>query len=381
MFTNGNDKINLSVTCGAGIETVTKKELERNGVQNPVAINGEISFLANVSDIAKLNINLRTADRVYVKLATFKSENFDALYEGVKRTRFEDYVVRGAKITVNGKCVRSNLFAVSACQSIVKKAIVDRLCSVYGTKGLKEEGAEYHIEFKIFKDECTLLLDTSGTGLHKRGYRNMVGIAPIRETLASALVLLSDYYRFYPFADPFCGSGTIAIECAQIAKNIAPGLNREFAFDKWGNFQKSFKAIEIERARDNELKDFTPQIFASDIDGKAIKIAKEHAKRAGVANCIDFKVQAVKDFSSDLSSGTIVTNPPYGERVYDQDEARRCYKELGGVMKNLDRWSCFVITSAKFFQNEFGKTADRNRKLFNSNRECKYYYYYANKMR
>ena len=242
-----------------------------------------------------------------------------------------------------------------------------------------ENGAEYHVEFAVFKDQVALYINTSGAGLHKRGYRDLVGIAPIKETLASALVLLSDYYRENAFADLFCGSGTIAIEAARIALNIAGGMGRRFAFNDWKNFDKKYFDLAFEEAKDKERRDFKPEIFASDIDPKAIKIAKRHAERAGVLDKIKFSVSDVKNFTSDLKFGTIVTNPPYGERVYDRDEAIECYKKLGKVYSSLDRWSAFIITSEKSFEKHFGKKADRDRKLFNSNRECKFYYYYANK--
>jgi putative N6-adenine-specific DNA methylase len=299
------------------------------------------------------------------------------LFEGVKATEWENFIPADGKVVVNGKCVKSQLFAVSACQSIIKKAISNRLGEKYKLKYLPENGADYGIEFSIFKDTVSLYLNTSGMGLHKRGYRDMVGIAPIKETLASALVLLSDFYKTRPFADPFCGSGTIAIEAAKIAMNIAGSKGRRFAFNDWKNFDKSVFERVYEQALDNEKRDIPLEFFASDIDPKAIKLAKRHAERAGVADKIHFSVSDVKYFSSDLKNGTIVTNPPYGERVYDMKEAEACYRSLGEVYKNLDGWSAFVITSAKNFEKQFGKKADRDRKLYNSNRECKHYYYYG----
>ena len=281
-----------------------------------------------------------------------------------------------ARVVVNGKCVKSKLFAVSACQSLIKKAIADRLCGVYGLNRLYETGAEYQIEFSLFKDEITLNINTSGAGLHKRGYRDMVGIAPIKETLASALVLFSDFYHERPFADLFCGSGTIAIEAARIALNIAGGVGRKFAFNSWTNFdQKIFDRV-FNEAKDCEKRDRRLNFFASDIDSKAIKLAKHHPERAGVADKIKFSVSDVKNFNCDLSGGTIVSNPPYGERVYDKKEAEECYKSLGNVYPQLDNWSCFIITSAQNFERHFGKKCDRERKLYNSNKECRFYYYY-----
>ncbi len=371
------EKLNITLTCASGVEKVLKSELLRLGYPETPAINGALTLEGTALDVARLNVNLRTADRVYIRVAEFKAITFDDLFEGVKSVRWEDYLPADAKIIVNGKCVKSTLFAISACQSIVKKAVVDRLCGVYKTHRLIENGSEYALEFSIFKDQVTLNLNTSGVGLHKRGYRDLVGIAPIKETLASALVLFSDFYKEHPFADPFCGSGTIAIEAARIALNVAGGVNRTFAFNRWGNFDKKYFDLAFAEAKDKEERNRKIEFFASDIDPKAVKLAKRHAERAGVGDKIRFEVQSVKNFKSDLSNGTIVTNPPYGERVYDIKEAETCYKWFGEAYKRLDGWSAFVITPTKSFEKCFGKKCDRERKLYNSNKECKYYYYYG----
>ncbi len=371
------ENLEILVTCASGVEKVTKSELKRLGYEDCPAINGTLSLSGSGLDIARCNINLRTADRVYIKVKEFSVQNFDELFDGVRAIRWEDFLPKDACIVVNGKCVKSKLFAISACQSIVKKAIADRLCSKLGLNRLSEDGALYEIYFSVFKDVVTLCINTSGVGLHKRGYRDMVGIAPIKETLASALILLSDFYYKHPFADPFCGSGTIAIEATKIALNIAGGIGRRFAFNDWTNFDKEFYETAFAEAKDKEKRDNDIQILASDIDPKAIKLAKRHAERAGLEKYIRFENKDVKYFSSELKCGTIVTNPPYGERVYDIKEAEACYKSLGQVVKNLDGWSTFVITSAKNFEKHFGKKADRERKLYNSNKECKFYYYYG----
>ena len=376
---NFPEKLNITLTCASGVEKVLKSELIRLGYADAPAINGALTLSGSPLDIARLNVNLRTADRVYISVADFFADNFDDLFDGVNSVRWEDYLPKDARFPVNGKCVKSKLFAVSACQSIVKKAIADRLMKSYNLNHLNESGAEYQIEFSIFKDRVTVLINTSGVGLHKRGYRDLVGIAPIKETLASALVLLSDFYKDRPFADPFCGSGTIAIETARIALNIAGGVNRTFAFNRWKNFDQKNFDLAFTEAKDKEDRTRKLEFFASDIDPKAIKIAKHHAERAGLKDKIKFVEQSVKNFSLELSNGTIVTNPPYGERVYDIKEAEQCYKWLGDAYKKLDGWSAFIITSAKGFEKHFGKKCDRERKLYNSNRECKYYYYYGKK--
>ncbi len=369
-------EFDILITCASGIEKVLKSELVRLGFTDAPAINGGILVRGNQQDVARLNVNLRTADRVYIRLASFAVETFDQLFDGVKSIRWKDVIPKNGRVKVNGKCVKSKLFAISACQSIVKKAVVDNLCNAHKTTSLPETGATYEIDFSIFKDQADILLNTSGVGLHKRGYKDLVWIAPIKETLASAMVLLSDYYYKKPFADPFCGSGTIAIECAKIALNIAPNTQRKFDFDGWNGFDQNARKIAIEQAIDLERRDREVQIIASDIDPKAVKLARRHAERAGLKGVIDFRVCDVKNFRTDLSDGTIVTNPPYGERVYDREEAEACYKSLGGVFKELDDWSLFAITSAKNFEKCFGKKADRNRKLYNSEKECRLYYYY-----
>lgn len=366
----------IAVTCASGVEKVLKSELKRLGFPDAPALNGGILIRGGMEDVVKLNVNLRTADRVYIRLATFPVQTFDELFDGVKSIRWKDFLPSDAKVIVNGKCVKSKIFAISACQGIVKKAIADNLCTHYHMNALPENGGVYEVNFSIFKDVAEITLNTSGVGLHKRGYKDMVWIAPIKETLASALILLSDFYYKKPFADPFCGSGTLAIEAARIALDIPPNAQRKFAFDDWKFFDKNVRKMVVEQALDNVKRDRDIKIFASDIDPKAIKIARRHAERAGLKDKIEFGVADVKNFRSNLTGGTIVTNPPYGERVYDREEAEACYKSLRKVVDGLDDWSLFLITSAKNFEKIYGKRADRNRKLYNSEKECKFYYYY-----
>ncbi len=376
-----DEKLTITITSQSGVESVLKKELLRLGIEKAPAINGSISFTGTALDVARCNMNLRTADRVYVKATEFSCLTFDDLFDGVYSVAWENVLPKNAKIDVNGKCVKSKIFATVDSQRIVKKAIAKRLMDKYHLSSLSEDGVSYQIEFHLVLNTCSILINTSGAGLHKRGYRNLVGIAPIRETLASALILSSDYYYKNPFCDPFCGSGTLAIETAKIALNIASGKQRTFAYQDFVKFPKSAYTLALTEALDNEKPNAKPVIFASDIDPKAIKLAKVHAKNAGVDKVIDFSVKNVKDFYTELKNGTIVTNPPYGERVYDKDEAEACYKYLRKVYDKLDAWSLFLITSHKGFERVFGKKNDRNRKLFNSNKECRYYYYYAKKDR
>ncbi len=376
-FTHGfPDKFTISVSCAAGVESVLKKELFRGfGIEAP-AVNGRIEFEGDALTLVRCNINLRTADRVYIKTGCFDARTFDELFDAVKAVRWEDYIPKDGRVYVDGRCVKSALFAVSDCQRIVKKAIADRLCGVYGLNRLPESGSTYKIDFYLYKDEASFYIDTSGTGLHKRGYRDMVGIAPIKETLAAAMLLMSDFYKTRPFADPFCGSGTFLIEGARIALNIAAGIDRKFAFNEWKNFDKKIYELAFAEAKDKERLNEKPDIRGFDADKKAVELALRHAKRAGLEKVIRAEVLPVKKFTPWAENGTIVSNPPYGERVYGADDAKRCYRELGEALKGFDGWSAFIITPNKSFEKCFGRRCDRERKLFNAEKECRYYFYY-----
>ena len=375
-FTDFTQKFDVTVVTQTGLEKAVKGELKRLGYGEVPAYNGALTFSGDAYAVARLNMFLRSADRVYIRIADFVAESFDELFEGVRAVRWYSFLPKDARVLVNGKCVKSKLFAVSACQKIVKKAVSDSLCKGYGVNYLGERGEEYQLEFAIVENRASIYLNTSGVGLHKRGYRDMVGIAPIRETLASGMILLSDFYYKNPFADPFCGSGTIAVEGARIALNIAPGKGRKFAFNSWKNFDQTYFDRAIEEAFDTEKLNTPVEIYASDIDPKAVKLAKRHAERAGVGGKIRFSVADVKDFKCELKNGTIVTNPPYGERVYDKIEAEACYRSLGKVYSSLTDWSAFVITSAKNFEKHFGKEADKRRKLYNGMIKCQLFMYF-----
>lgn len=373
------EKFDISVVCASGLERALKSELNRLGYGEPPANVGELSFKGGLYDICRLNLNLRTADRVYIKLAEFPANNFDELFFGAYSVPWENYIEKDGAVLVDGKCFKSKIFAVSASQRIVKKAICERMKKVYGYNSLPETSARYSVYFKIISDKAEVLLNTSGVGLHKRGYRDLVGVAPIKETLAAGLVLYSDYYYKYPFLDVFCGTGTIAIEAANIALNVAPGLNRKFDFESWRNFPKSEYVRAREEALDNEKRDRKAEIFASDIDRKAITLAERHAERAGLKGVVNFSVCDVKNLKCDLKNATVVTNPPYGERSLDISEAEKCYEAFGKAVKDASTWSEFVITPVKTFEKRFGKKADRRKKLYNSDKECYYYYYYGEK--
>ncbi len=371
----------VEITCASGVEKVLKSELKRLGYPELPVENGSVILKTDYKGLIKLNVSLRSADRIYILLKSFNATTFDQLFDGTVSIDFKPFIKKDACVYVNGKCVKSQLFAISACQKIVDKAVITSLSKSYNLLRLEETGEKIEIDFYIYKDLCRIRLNTSGVGLNKRGYRDKVGIAPIKETLASSMVLLSDFYYEKPFLDPFCGSGTIAIEALKIALDIPPNLDRDFDFFKFKNYdERDYKRV-IEEAKDNIKLDRKVEFFASDIDKKAIKLSMYHLERAGLKGRINFSVKDVKDVAINLSGGTIVTNPPYGTRVYDIDEAKTCYESLKKCYDKLDRWSLFLITSYKNFEKVFGKKADRIRKLYNSEKECNFYYYYAQKER
>lgn len=371
------DEVKLTVTAASGIEAVAKRELKKLGFAEPKAERGAMSVTGALSDIARLNVFLRTADRVYLDAGAFRAETFDALFDGVYSLRWEDYCRRETKVIVNGKSVKSRLFALSACQKIVKKAITKRLSEKYKLRVLPESGETLYVFFDICCDTAVIRIDTTGTGLHKRGYRDMVGAAPIRENLAAAMVLLSGYSYRKPLRDPFCGSGTIAVEAALYALDVAPGIFRKFAFEDFCFMPQGAIAGAREEAKDRERRDREIDVIGSDIDPRAVKLAERHARRAGVADKVKFEVGDAREFCSPLSDGVIVTNPPYGDRVLTEREARALYGALGRAYRGLDNWSLFAIAEDKDFERALGKKADKTRKLYNSDKECRLYEYFG----
>lgn len=368
----------ICVTSASGIEAVTKRELYKIiGKEDLSAINGRIKFEGDESDVAKCNLNLRTGNRVEIVLGGFKAETFDDLFDGVKSIPFEEYIDRDGKIIVSAKSVQSKLFAYSAIQSVSKKAICERLCKKYGVNELNESGARYKIEVAALKDYVTVTLDTSGDGLHRRGYRGLVGEAPLKETLAAALVELSVWNKTRPFADLFCGTGTIPIEACMIALNIPAGLNRSFDFQNWKRFDKKFFDRAAEEAKANIVTDADLRISGFDIDDKQLKLARKHAELAGVDKYIHFQRADMRDFSSRFSHGVIISNPPYGERLSDRKEVEKLYRDYGKKVASLDDWCAYTLTPVDDFERLFGKKADKKRKIYNGKIECCYYSHLA----
>lgn len=368
----------ICVTSASGIEAVTKRELYKIiGKEDLSAINGRIKFEGDESDVAKCNLNLRTGNRVEIVLGGFKAETFDDLFDGVKSIPFEEYIDRDGKIIVSAKSVQSKLFAYSAIQSVSKKAICERLCKKFGVNELNESGARYKIEVAALKDYVTVTLDTSGDGLHRRGYRGLVGEAPLKETLAAALVELSVWNKSRPLADLFCGTGTIPIEACMIALNIPAGLNRGFDFQNWKCFDKKIFDRAAEEAKANIVTDADLRISGFDIDDKQLKLARKHAELAGVDKYIHFQRADMRDFSSRFSHGVIISNPPYGERLSDRKEVEKLYRDYGKKVALLDDWCAYTLTPVDDFERLFGKKADKKRKIYNGRIECCYYSHLA----
>lgn len=372
-------KIELIATTTFGLEAVAKREIEKLGCKITDSKDGRLTYIGDERTLVKSNLWLRTADRVYVKMAEFKAITFEDLFQQTAALPWEQWIPADGNFIVTGTSVKSTLHSVPACQSIVEKALISRLKRVYGIEWFSKKGPRYTIRFMFQKDVCTMMLDSSGAGLHKRGYRVMDVAAPIKETLASAMVQLSFFKPGRLMVDPFCGSGTIAIEAALIAKNIAPGLNRDFDARHWEAIPEKLWKEEKEdayHAIDNDAK-FV--IKASDIDKRAVKAAKENAIEAGVDDCIEIEQADVRDLSAEQERGIIITNPPYGIRIGEQKENRELYKSLSAFSKENPSWSLFLITADKEFEACFGRPADRRRKLYNGRIETCYYQYHGEK--
>ncbi len=368
----------LIATATFGLEKVVANELKELGYDDLIIENGKVTFSGDEMDIVTCNMWLRTADRVLIQLAEFKALSFEELFQGTKAVEFGDIIPINGFMHVTGKSVKSQLHSVPDVQSIVKKAVVEAMKRKYRRDLFPEDGAEYKIEVSILKDVVTLTLDTTGPGLHKRGYREFAGEAPMKETLAAALVLLSGWDSSIKLIDPFCGSGTIAIEAAMIGRNIAPGLNRNFVSEQWEIIPSELWE-DIRRHAGNSVNNKDFRILASDINGGVLKTARENAQKAGVYENIMFNKLDVKDLSSKDKYGYVITNPPYGERLGESVEAMELYSTMGRVFSKLQGFGFFVITSHPDFERCFGRKADKNRKLYNGRLKCYFYQYFRQK--
>ncbi len=364
----------IIATSTFGLESVVAHELKNLGYDNLTIENGKVSFAGNEGDIVRCNIWLRTADRILIKIAEFEAMDFEELFQGTLCIKWEDIIPVNGKMHIVGKSVKSKLFSVKDCQSIVKKAVVEAMRRKYRTPWFAETGPVYKIEISMLKDSATLTIDTTGPGLHKRGYREKAGEAPLRETLAAGLVLLSRWNPARILADPFCGSGTIPIEAALIGKNIAPGLNRSFVSEEWVQIPRNIWRSVREEAH-TRINDLDFRILASDSDGNVLKKARDNAERAGVGPYIAFQKLPVEEFRSHKKYGCIICNPPYGERIGESKEVEKLYRMMGEVFSKLNAWSFFVLSAHPAFQTLFGKRADKNRKIYNGDIKCYCYEY------
>ena len=357
----------LLVPCHFGLEAVLKKEIYDLGYEISKVEDGRITFLGDEEAICRANIFLRTAERVMIQVGRFRATTFEELFQGIKAIPWEEYIPEDGKFWVKkASSINSKLFSPSDIQSIAKKAMVERMKSKYNKEWFAEDGAPYPVRIFLLKDEVTVALDTSGESLHKRGYRTMTSKAPLTETLAAALILLTPWRPDRILVDPFCGSGTFPIEAAMIAANIAPGMNREFTAEKWTNLIERKMWYEcVKEAQDMIDVTVEVDIQGYDIDGEVIKAARENARRAGVDHMIHFQQRAVADLHHPKKSGFVITNPPYGERLEEKANLPELYTQIGKAYQNLDSWSMFLITSYEDAERYISRKADKNRKIYN----------------
>ena len=375
----------LLIPVAAGLEQTVKRQLFTLGYEKAPADNGRIEIDGDWQDVARLNVFLRSGERVLIKLAEFPAATFDELFDGVYAIDWENYLETDSKILMDGKSHQSALAAIKVTGGVAKKAIIQRLADKkrFGRQTFSETGARSIVGVSLYKDKATITLDTSGEGLHKRGYRSLAYTAPLKETFAAALIDNTFYTEQNadgkPFADLFCGSGTLPIEAAMKALKIAPGKNRSFDFEKWNCSKKGVLSCAKEEAADNELHGRNLDIYGGDINPKAISIAKYHAKQAGVEKYIRFEVADARKFTSSTPYGVLLSNPPYGERLSDEKEVQILMRELGKAFKALPNWSGYFLPSLEQFERYFGKSADRKKKLFNANLPCGFYSYLGKK--
>jgi len=369
-------KINFVIPCLFGLEALIADELCKFGAESIISENGRVLFTGDESLLARVNINSRYSERIQILVGDFIAHSFDELFEGTKSLPWEFWLGQTDAFPVKGYSINSTLFSVSDCQSIIKKAVVERLKQKYKQEWFEETGPVHQIQFSILKDKASLLIDTSGSGLHKRGYRTEANSAPLKETLAAALCNISKLRPYHKLYDPLCGSGTILIEGAMLAQNIAPGLNRNFSAERWDVINEKVWLDERERAKSlvRAVDDFFA--FGSDIDEKSIEIAEINAKRAGVSDKIKLSVADFKEFRPLTDNGTVICNPPYGERMLDLGQSEQLYKEMGKIFIQKKGWSYSIISPSETFEESFGRKADKRRKLYNGMIKCQVFMYF-----
>jgi putative N6-adenine-specific DNA methylase len=370
-------RLELIATAAFGLEAVVSRELTALGYDQQVVEDGRVTFVGDELALCRCNLWLRSADRVLLKLGAFPAADFAQLFDQTVALPWADWLTVDAQFPVEGRSVRSRLHAVPSVQKAVKKAIVDSLKKTHQRHWFQETGPVYPVEVSLLRDIATLTIDTSGDGLHKRGYRPEVGVAPLRETTAAALVLLSYWNPDRPFLDPFCGTGTIPIEAALIARNRAPGISRSFLAETWPQIDRALWKQAREEARDVQRGTPAFPLLASDIEPKAISLAEKNANDAGVSRDIQFRVLDVLELKTTREYGVVICNPPYGERIGDAESAAAIYDDMADAFDPLETWSIYVLTSHPGFERHFRRRADRRRKLYNGRIECTYYQYHG----
>ena len=374
-------KFELIAPCHFGLESVLKREILDLGYETSEVLDGRVTFIGDEEAVARANIGLRTAERVLIKVGTFKAVTYDELFEGTKALPWEDFITKNGRFNVvKASSIKSKLFSPSDIQSVMKKAIVERLKGKYAVSWFSEDGNDYPIRVTILKDEVTVGLDTTGVSLHKRGYRKLTAKAPIAENLAAALIDLTPWHPDRILVDPFCGSGTFPIEAAMMAANMAPGVNRDFTACDWENviLPKVWKDA-FEEARDEINLNVDTDIQGYDIDGSMVEAARANARLAGVDKLIHFQERDVKDLSHAKKYGFIITNPPYGERLEDKETLPLLYGTLSKRFERLEDWSLFIITSYDGVEAAMGRKADRNRKIYNGMLKTYFYSFMGKK--
>lgn len=369
-------RLHLIATCAFGVEAVVGKELKRLGYEDQFAENGRVTFAGDELAICRSNLWLRSAERVLLKIGEFEAVSFEELFENTKALPWYDWIPENGEFPVDVTTIDSKLFSVSDCQAIIKKAVVEKMKQKYNREWFDETGPRYKIEAAILKDWVTISIDTSGIGLHKRGYRKLVSDAPLKETLAAAMIQISRWKEDRVLVDPFCGSGTIPVEAALIGRNIAPGLNRGFISETWKNIPEKLWKNARQEARDVIRKE-SLLIRGSDISDEVMSLARYHSKQAGVEHDIHLQRMPVAEIKSSYKYGFVICNPPYGERMGEMKEVEKLYRQMGQVFGRLDTWSFYVLTSHMGFEKFFGRKANKKRKLYNGMIMCNYYQFFG----
>ncbi len=370
------DKFEIIIPCIFGLEALVARELKWLGYETSSVEDGRVTFIGDFEAVCRANLWIRCGERVLIKIGEFTALSFEELFEKTKALDWSLWLEKNAAFPVKGFCLKSTLASMRDCQAIIKKAIVSSLSSKYRIDWFSEDGPSYQVQFSVMKDKVTLMIDTSGDGLHKRGYRRISNAAPLKETIAAAMIMLSFWKYEYPLCDPFCGSGTIPIEAAMFKRNIAPGLTRHFSSENFTQIPQKLWT-DTRNEAESKKRDTPLNIFASDIDEKTLEIAKENARIAGVSDCVTYSVKDAAAIAFSEKYGSIICNPPYGERLSDAKECANLYAKIGKAFSQLPDWSYYILASDEQFEHNFGKKADKRRKIYNGMIKCNIFQYYG----